>query len=564
VDWKVGLLGSVLFAGVVVVSALLFLAIPRFQLENSLFLERFITKKAKTGFSDNIKFGDVTDIMSDDSVALSIDVTDPRKVPTPLYLRMVVLDEYREGTFKLSTELRRDAKMQREANRARIAGTEPPTKEAPVYWTFYFESGISRYLPLPGAFELLTFRETQNVAASAELRTVALHAEPVSMLAYRLEGVNTASNLRDVEFSRRFRQTRASSEVLSGPAQKRMQLALPLTESDSVVLRRAIADFAPGAIKPGTTSTSLGQPGMSAEEFSRRACAWLQSNHTYSLQSALPKGDGDPLVRWIGSKEPGHCELFAGSLVALARTAGYPARMVSGFRTGTWNGFSNSLAVRNSEAHAWCEVWSDAESSWLRVDPTPGATAVANAVEESTALARERRLDRSLKAWVNSLRVFWYRRIVNFDQRSQLESLQNVKRVTQDKTALVRAAMEQTMKALRAWLTSPWDLRRSIMAAAALLGLAGLGWCIRLFLRDWRWRFAKGRRVTKRDPVRTEAGRWLQKFQREAETDEVMEELRRLRYGARETWPEPRLVFERARVAWRATKRRRAESPPYR
>jgi len=46
-DWRVVVLGGVLFAGVVGVSALLFLAIPRFQLENSLFLERFVSKKAR-------------------------------------------------------------------------------------------------------------------------------------------------------------------------------------------------------------------------------------------------------------------------------------------------------------------------------------------------------------------------------------------------------------------------------------------------------------------------------------------------------------------------------------
>ncbi len=49
------------------VSALLFLAIPRFQLENSLFLDRFMSKKSKTGFNDSIKFGDVTDIQQDNS-----------------------------------------------------------------------------------------------------------------------------------------------------------------------------------------------------------------------------------------------------------------------------------------------------------------------------------------------------------------------------------------------------------------------------------------------------------------------------------------------------------------
>ena len=51
-DWRVVTMGTVLFGGLVVLSALLFVAIPRFQLENGLFLERFISKKSLTGFSD--------------------------------------------------------------------------------------------------------------------------------------------------------------------------------------------------------------------------------------------------------------------------------------------------------------------------------------------------------------------------------------------------------------------------------------------------------------------------------------------------------------------------------
>src|SRR5687767_677038 len=50
-DWRILGLGVVLFVGVVGVSGLLFLAIPRFQLESGMFLDRLISKKARSGFS---------------------------------------------------------------------------------------------------------------------------------------------------------------------------------------------------------------------------------------------------------------------------------------------------------------------------------------------------------------------------------------------------------------------------------------------------------------------------------------------------------------------------------
>jgi hypothetical protein len=105
-DWRVVGLGAGLFAGVVGVSALLFLAIPRFQIENSMFLDRFITKKARSGFSDVIRFGDIAEIQLDNSIALSVDVSEQSQIPLTPYWRMLVLDDYNNGTFKLSATLR--------------------------------------------------------------------------------------------------------------------------------------------------------------------------------------------------------------------------------------------------------------------------------------------------------------------------------------------------------------------------------------------------------------------------------------------------------------------------
>ena len=98
-------------------------------------------------------------------------------------------------------------------------------------------------------------------------------------------------------------------------------------------------------------------PGAGAGDFSARAIAWLRARHHYSLSPLVPPGGGDPLVRWMASREPGHCELFAGALVVLARSAGFPARVVTGFKGGTWNAYSGNYTIRNSDAHAWAEVW---------------------------------------------------------------------------------------------------------------------------------------------------------------------------------------------------------------
>jgi transglutaminase-like putative cysteine protease len=549
-DWRVAVLGTALFAGVVVVSGLLFLAIPRFQFENSLFLDRFISKKAKTGFTDNIKFGDVTDIISDTSLALSVDISDLSKIPVPLYLRMVVLDEYRDGTFKLSPQLRREA-FGGERNRVELVGTER-YKLNQSTWNFYFEAGVSRYLPLPGSFWRLRLNEPQNVSVSPQLRAVALGNEPITMVAYQLQGVNTSPLLADPEFARTQAAVGGGSGPLKSPVWAAL-LELPANEKDRAKLRQEVAEVLapPPSATGGRESVGLGR--LTAEEFAQRARVWLDKRHAYSLQSVLPPGTGDPLVRWIDSDVPGHCELFAGALIVLARSAGYPARLVSGFKASNWNGISKSLTVRNSDAHAWCEVW-DGSGAWLRVDPTPGAVAAGSADEASGEAAIAEHTDRSWRARLDSLRVFWYRRIVSFDQRNQIDTLRALKTATEETGARLRAALDRRIERVKQWLQSPWNVTRimTVLTTAAALALAG--WAGRWLWRSWRRR-PGGRGTGRPDPVRAEAGRWLRRLQTRRGKTAVVAELERLRYGARPTWPEPEAVFRRARQAWREAQR---------
>lgn len=524
-DWRVVTLGGLLFAGVVAVSALLFMAIPRFQLENSLFLERFMTKKARTGFSDTIKFGDVTDIQQDDSVAVTVDVSAPDQVPAQPYWRMVVLDEYRGQSFRMSPALRARA-FQRERTQRFVLGEAPPRRGVGVFWTFYLESGVSRYLPLAGTFWELRFMEMQNFKLAPSLGLIALRDEPVSMTAYRVENF-------------------AISPLLADPAYAKETAGVPslhLRAADQEQLRRYVAEFSGGQ-------------ALAVEEFIRRARQWLAERHRYALQSRLPDGDSDPLVRWMGSAEPGHCELFAGSLVLLARTAGIPARLVTGFKGGTWNAFSNNFTLRNSDAHAWCELYDAAALGWRRADPTPGASEAA-ADEAADAAVRARRIDRSWTARFDSLRVFWYRRIVNFDQRTQLETLKAMKTATQESGKRLRALFDQLGASVKAWLAGPWDARRLAGWGGALVLVVWLAKYFRFSIFNFRF----GRSSSKRDSIRMEAGHWLGRLRGLPVDAAVTADLQRLRYGAKETWAEPRLVFRRAREARREARRKATKS----
>ena len=529
-DWRLIASASALFLGVIALSGLLFLLIPRFQLENSLFLERFVTKKAMTGFNDTIKFGDITEITQDDGIAFDVDVSDPSQAPADPYWRMVVLDEYRDGGFMLSSAMRRSDVLGRERTSANIPTGGQGVQGGPT-WTFYLESGVSRYLPILGRFDALRFREAQNFRYSEILVLVALRDEPATMTAYRVEGMAPDSSaLFDMIFARRWKN-RAVSRGLP------LQLGLGLSADDTAALARITAAAVPGA-------------GTDAGAFATRASDFLRRQHGYSLSPRIPGGPGDPLVRWMSSREPGHCELFAGALVLMARSAGFPARIVTGFRGGTWNAYSGNYTIRNSDAHAWTEIWDEQRKAWLREDPL--AAARRNASEDKGDAALAGVTDRSWSARINSIRVFWYRRIVNFDQQSQVDTLKAVKNATDNSGKWLRSAITGAAHRVKAWILGPWDRARLAKVAGAAAAAAGCLW----MLVTGRWRLpALGRR--KGDPVRREAGRWLVRLDG---PPSLVLDLQRLRYGPAPTWPRPPDVFRKARQAAGSRRRRRASS----
>ncbi len=105
----------------------------------------------------------------------------------------------------------------------------------------------------------------------------------------------------------------------------------------------------------------------------------------------------------------GFCEHYASSFVFLMRAAHIPARVVTGYLGGDYNAAGDYHIVRQSDAHAWAEVWL-AGQGWVRVDPT-AATAPAR-VESglSASVVNNAALPfmaRNPPQWLRNLRLNW-------------------------------------------------------------------------------------------------------------------------------------------------------------
>ena len=77
----------------------------------------------------------------------------------------------------------------------------------------------------------------------------------------------------------------------------------------------------------------------------------------------------DGLKDFLFRGKNGFCEHFAASFATLMRLAGVPSRVVIGFLGGEYSNRTGQMIVRQSDAHAWVEVWLHG-TGWTRVDPT--------------------------------------------------------------------------------------------------------------------------------------------------------------------------------------------------
>lgn len=100
----------------------------------------------------------------------------------------------------------------------------------------------------------------------------------------------------------------------------------------------------------------------------------------------------------------GFCEHYSSAFTVLMRDAGIPARVVTGYQGGYWNKLGNYLLVRNSDAHAWSEVWL-AGQGWVRVDPT--AAVRPERVSLGAAAAAGDQLSWYRKDWLQGLKNHW-------------------------------------------------------------------------------------------------------------------------------------------------------------
>ncbi len=383
----------------------------------------------KTGFSESLTMGDIGQLVRSYDVAFRVEFESVPPRERMLYWRAMVLDEF-DGRQWRDSQISVFNRFENDAQRRLFAGVDP------IQYSIIMEPHYSTRLFLLGY--AVKFRSSQ-LKVHQTGKGLLESQKPVTQKAQY--SVNAVLN-------------RGSDARPLATAQRRRLLAYP-------------SQLNP---KSQALIAQWQREGLSSEEVMARLLKQYKDQFYYTL--APPVLGSNSVDDFMFNTQQGFCEHFASSFVLLMRMGGVPARVVLGYQGGRAhpNGF---MTVRQSDAHAWAEVWL-ANKGWVRVDPTAAVAPdrILSGVEH--ALGEEDR--RSLQAahwqkrWFNQLSAqweamgySWQRWVLNYDNR-------------------------QKNAFLSEWLggVSPWRLAMAFIAVCVLVVLAvsaGFWWVRRPIYR---------------------------------------------------------------------------------
>lgn len=194
---------------------------------------------------------------------------------------------------------------------------------------------------------------------------------------------------------------------------------------------------------------------VTTEEIMQAALDYYHASFSYTLQpSVLGR---NPVDQFLFESQNGFCEHFASSFVYLMRSAGIPSRVVLGYMGASYNELDDYYVVKQSNAHAWAEVW--VSGRWRTVDPTAAvapsrvslgleqALSEADLAFVGSSIWQSQLLMGAYQRW-DSLGYSWNRWVLNYDSKNQ--------------EGLIKKLLGNT---------SPWRV-----------GLAFMGFCAFIFL----------------------------------------------------------------------------------
>lgn len=358
-------------------------------------------ESAKTGLSNDMTIGNIAELALDDSIAFRVRFEGEAPPRSAMYYRGPVLGRL-EGQKWLGSDFPRP-----------FTGRQPPPPDTPdtaryevllqphqMQWLLTLDIAVDRP-DLPAGWRALQMYSMEWVA----------HRPITEVLRYRARS-----------------QLNYHGDAPIPPTALRPYLTLPL------------------GLNPRTREWAqqlLADPAFANSSNTQKVQALLQrlrtGGYTYTLSPGLA-GINAADTFWFDSKQ-GFCEHIANAFVVLMRNLQIPARIVTGYQGGERNPMDGMWTVRQSDAHAWAEVWLEGQG-WVRVDPTASVSpariedfarlqargAVGNAIETLSpgfAGVLQRGMQSMRNFW-EATNTSWNNWVLNYTQERQFDLLRHL------------------------------------------------------------------------------------------------------------------------------------------
>ena len=390
------------------------------------------TSSGATGLSDSMSPGDITDLGLSDEVAFRADFYDAPPTADKLYWRGPVLSNFNGRSWT-----RRPGMGRRVSDRIEYSGdsTEYRVMLEPHGRDWGFALDMPREWSATGR---------RNVVMSSD---------------YQLR-VAFGDGL----------ETRIDYEVVSFPSYRALE---PLTLAEQERFKELPEDSNPRtrALVEGWLADD-----PTPEQIIERALNVFRGEEFFYTLTPPPLGR-HTADEFIFETREGFCEHYASAFAIMMRAAGLPTRIVTGYQGGELNGLANYYIVRQSDAHAWTELWLEDEG-WVRVDPIVAVAperialgtsrgSVERAVDARAALGRLAWIRNAMFAW-DALNTYWNDWVIGYGPRLQRAILRSLGfERPRWPELLLSAAVATTVVLVALSLYLAWSFRRKLREDAS-------------------------------------------------------------------------------------------------
>ncbi len=384
--------------------ATLFLFFPR--LESPMWGVPQKSLNAKTGISDEMEPGNILKLFIDDSPAFRVEFEGVIPPQSQRYWRGPTLWNFdgRKWTRQRTVGNPPSIDPEQITDPFRYSLTMEPTQN---HWVF----GLDRIVEVPDRTRMETDMTMYQRRPITSITTLNMISDPDIPL--------------DLELGPMFRE--AALQLPDGFNPLTQALAdqwRKETESPGLIVQRAINMFSTEGFEYSFTPPPIGR--NSVDDF-------------------------------LFETKSGYCEYYSSAFTALMRAAGIPSRVVTGYQGGFYNEESEYLLVRQSDAHAWSEVWLE-DRGWMRVDPTAAVAADRVNLGALDTFERSRgpfdyEWMRALRNRFDSLQRFWNQQVINFDKARQHSLLKplGIEDMTHKQSVLALTLISSAILALALW-----------------------------------------------------------------------------------------------------------------